>query len=193
MDIMNFPQTVDEFMEQYKIVDREEVYTNGAEMVPIFRMKQWFEHEALKKAPTFEWLMQKADEWGMVYGKQFLIEAQRAWEEGKDTNVPSKSALDHIHSVVKDDAYKRGYEQGKADAAPKWIPVTPETLPEEGHDVLITKEPLKIKGYEHEVIRAKRSADPRSGKIEWWSPEFGALADKTVLAWMEKPEPWKGE
>lgn len=37
---------------------------------------------------------------------------------GKDINVPSKSALDHIHNVVKDDAYKRGCEQGKADAVP---------------------------------------------------------------------------
>lgn len=43
-DAMTFPKTVDEFMEQYKIVDVEEVYTNGAELVPIFRMKQWFEH-----------------------------------------------------------------------------------------------------------------------------------------------------
>ena len=43
-DVMTFPKTVDEFMEQYKIVDVEEVYTNGAELVPIFRMKQWFEH-----------------------------------------------------------------------------------------------------------------------------------------------------
>lgn len=43
-DLMTFPKTADEFMEQYKIVDTEEVYTNGAELVPIFRMKQWFEH-----------------------------------------------------------------------------------------------------------------------------------------------------
>lgn len=43
-DVMTFPKTVDEFMEQYKIIDVEEVYTNGAELVPIFRMKQWFEH-----------------------------------------------------------------------------------------------------------------------------------------------------
>ena len=43
-DTMTFPETVDEFMEEYKIVDTEEVYTNGAELVPIFRMKQWFEH-----------------------------------------------------------------------------------------------------------------------------------------------------
>ena len=45
-DLMTFPDTVDEFMEQYKIVDTEHVYTNGAELVPIFRMKQWFEHSA---------------------------------------------------------------------------------------------------------------------------------------------------
>lgn len=43
-DMMKFPDTVEEFMEQYKIVDSEEVYTNGTELVPIFRMKQWFEH-----------------------------------------------------------------------------------------------------------------------------------------------------
>lgn len=43
-DLMTFPNTVEEFMEQYKIIDTEQVYTNGAELVPIFRMKQWFEH-----------------------------------------------------------------------------------------------------------------------------------------------------
>lgn len=41
--MMTFPDTVEEFMEQYKIVDDEKVYTNGADLVPIFRMKQWFE------------------------------------------------------------------------------------------------------------------------------------------------------
>ena len=45
-DSMTFPATVDEFMEEYKVVDSEHVYSNGMEMVPIFRMKQWFEHEA---------------------------------------------------------------------------------------------------------------------------------------------------
>lgn len=43
-DLMTFPNTVEEFMEQYKIVDTEHVYTNGVEMVPIFRMQQWFDH-----------------------------------------------------------------------------------------------------------------------------------------------------
>lgn len=43
-DMMMFPDSVEEFMNQYKVVDTEQVYTNGAELVPIFRMKQWFEH-----------------------------------------------------------------------------------------------------------------------------------------------------
>lgn len=43
-EVMTFPDSVEEFMEQYKIVDSEQVYTNGAELVPIFRMRQWFDH-----------------------------------------------------------------------------------------------------------------------------------------------------
>lgn len=57
-DLMTFPDTVEEFMEQYKVIDTEQVYINGAELVPIFRMKQWFEHlpsiEQRWKAPTSE-------------------------------------------------------------------------------------------------------------------------------------------
>ena len=44
-DMMTFPDTVEEFMDQYKIVDAEGIYmSKGSEMVSIFRMKQWFEH-----------------------------------------------------------------------------------------------------------------------------------------------------
>ena len=43
-ECMTFPDTVEEFMEAYKVVDTDHVYSNGTEFVPIFRMKQWFEH-----------------------------------------------------------------------------------------------------------------------------------------------------
>ena len=43
-DVMNFPNSFDEFAEQYKIVDEQEIYTNGTELIPIFRVKQWLEH-----------------------------------------------------------------------------------------------------------------------------------------------------
>lgn len=43
-DMMAFPETVEEFMNQYKIVDTDGVYmSKGSELVPIFRMRQWFE------------------------------------------------------------------------------------------------------------------------------------------------------
>jgi len=54
--MMMFPKTVDEFMEKYKIVDSDEVYTNGAELVPIFRMKQWFEHVDTDPVKHGHWL-----------------------------------------------------------------------------------------------------------------------------------------
>ena len=44
-DCLHFPDTVEEFMEQYKMTDTKQVYSNGIEYVPMFRMKQWFEHE----------------------------------------------------------------------------------------------------------------------------------------------------
>lgn len=44
-DCMTFPDTVEEFMEGYKIVDTKGIYmSKDSELVPIFRMKQWFEH-----------------------------------------------------------------------------------------------------------------------------------------------------
>lgn len=45
-DEMTFPKTFDEFAERYKIVDKEEVYTNGAELIPIFRVRQWLENQS---------------------------------------------------------------------------------------------------------------------------------------------------
>ena len=42
--MMTFPATVEEFMKQYKMTDTEHVYSNGTEYVPIYRMRQWFEH-----------------------------------------------------------------------------------------------------------------------------------------------------
>ena len=44
-DVMMFPDTVEEFMESYKVTDVEHVYSNGVEFVPIYRMRQWFQHQ----------------------------------------------------------------------------------------------------------------------------------------------------
>lgn len=48
-DVMEFPETFEEFAKAYSIVDREEVYTNGAKLIPVFRVKQWLENTALRQ------------------------------------------------------------------------------------------------------------------------------------------------
>ena len=34
--VMTFPATFEEFAKTYKIVDSEQIYTNGTELIPIF-------------------------------------------------------------------------------------------------------------------------------------------------------------
>ena len=41
---MEFPNTFDEFVKSYGFKDNEEVYTNGSELIPVFRVKQWLDH-----------------------------------------------------------------------------------------------------------------------------------------------------
>ena len=43
-DLMTFPETWEEFERSYGFVDKDEVYTNGARLIPSFRVEQWIEH-----------------------------------------------------------------------------------------------------------------------------------------------------
>ena len=75
-EMMNFPDTAEEFMEQYKIVDSEEVYTNGAELVPIFRMEQWFKqhHEPHWIQVDFENNKPQLEEWVLVSSDGYVMQ-----------------------------------------------------------------------------------------------------------------------
>ena len=43
-DMMTFPNTFEEFIKQYEFKDKDEIYTNGAELIPSFRVMQAWEH-----------------------------------------------------------------------------------------------------------------------------------------------------
>lgn len=43
-DFMTFSKTIDEFIKQYKFKDDKEIYTNGSDLIPVFRIKQWIQH-----------------------------------------------------------------------------------------------------------------------------------------------------
>jgi len=103
------------------------------------------------------------------------------------------TALDHIHNVVKDDAYRRGYEQGKADAnhpeiPDSWVPVT-ERLPEIGELVLVCC--MYGDGYKDQAM------DFRAKDGNWWlditfdDPDPAECCK--VVAWMPLPEPYRKE
>ena len=40
----NLTKSLEDFMESYKMIDVEQIYSNGTEFVPIFRVKQWLEY-----------------------------------------------------------------------------------------------------------------------------------------------------
>lgn len=121
---------------------------------------------------------------------------------GKDIDVSTNSALGHIHNVVRDDAYKRGYEQGKADAALKWIPfkampLTEEDkeehpewdcfldceLPDDGQEILIT----------YKNGNKKMVCEDTFFNADCCYLDSGLEICEDALAWAKKPEPWKGE
>lgn len=43
-NMMTFPKTIDEFIDLYQFVDRKEVYTNGSELIQVFRVQQALDH-----------------------------------------------------------------------------------------------------------------------------------------------------
>lgn len=42
---MEFPETFERFAKEYGFKDDKEVYTNGSDLIPIFRVEQWLEHD----------------------------------------------------------------------------------------------------------------------------------------------------
>lgn len=50
-DVMNFPERIDDFIEQYSFRDDERTYTNGSKLIPVFRVKQAIEHYMPKWIP----------------------------------------------------------------------------------------------------------------------------------------------
>lgn len=43
-DMMEYPKTPNEFIKSYSFKDSDEIYTNGDELVPVFRVEQMLEH-----------------------------------------------------------------------------------------------------------------------------------------------------
>jgi len=75
-DLMTFPKTWEEFERSYGFVDKDEVYTNGARLIPSFRVEQWMEHIQMQTDDAVE----------REYGRWFYAEN----EQGQDGYVCTK-------------------------------------------------------------------------------------------------------
>lgn len=53
-NIMQFPETFEEFAKSYGFKDSKEIYTNGSELIPVFRVEQWLEHARVERTCHFE-------------------------------------------------------------------------------------------------------------------------------------------
>ena len=83
----------------------------------------------------------------------------------------------------KDDAYNRGYEQGKADAEPHWHPVSEQ--PQEDDDyLLLTYEKTKYGTFKRIIIGAWNGATK-----EWLEEYEGMYRDVShPVAWISQEE-----
>lgn len=50
-DIMLFPETWEEYADAYSFTDTEQVYTNGAKLIPCFRVEQWLKRPTIEQEP----------------------------------------------------------------------------------------------------------------------------------------------
>lgn len=46
VDTMNFPETIDEFIDNYSFFDEEQIYIDGGRLIPVFRIYQALMHYA---------------------------------------------------------------------------------------------------------------------------------------------------
>ena len=43
-DMMKFPEIIDDFIDEYSFFDKEQIYTNGGRLIPVFRIYQALEY-----------------------------------------------------------------------------------------------------------------------------------------------------
>lgn len=98
----NLTKSLEDFMESYKMVDVEQIYSNGAEFVPIFRVKQWLEYHNINNLQS---KIDKVIEYIEKYLEEHIIEdqpdEQSIFYDEKGYYIPN--AKEQLLSILKED------------------------------------------------------------------------------------------
>ena len=187
-DRMTFPDTVEEFMEQYKVVDTDGVYmSKGAELVPIFRMKQWFEQLPSAQPVDKDINVPVKD----CISRHAAIDALKNDMASLDHIIKGMSAYD-----VRLDAYVSQRNQVNCDiytinnlpavqSEQRWIPVS-DRLPEGQTEVIVS-----CMDNSGDTGFLYTSSGWMTTDREYWIVDNEI--NSFVIAWMPMPEPWRGK
>lgn len=81
---MKFPKTFEEFIKQYSFFDKQQIYTNGSELIQVFRIKQWEEHKEKENQELKEQLEERTKMYQNAYdysqkmeGKAIILKTQQ--------------------------------------------------------------------------------------------------------------------
>ena len=89
---MKFPDTFEEFVEQYGFIDSEEIYTNASWLIPVFRVNQWLEH--IQK-PTN--MIDKSN----FSQEQYKADTDTAYQCGYEASKSDNSVLEDIKAEIR--------------------------------------------------------------------------------------------
>lgn len=95
-ECMEFPKTFEEFVAEHSFKDSEEIYTNGSQLIQVFRLMQGYEHfeEQIRedeRKNTIQEMLLLTEDWKNSKGS--FLDFQRVLRqnmEGENTNEKTK-------------------------------------------------------------------------------------------------------
>ena len=78
---MKFPKTFEEFIKQYSFFDKQQIYTNGSELIQVFRIKQWEEHKERENQELKKQLDDANEKILLLQASEPMLNYKKALEE----------------------------------------------------------------------------------------------------------------
>lgn len=111
-DRMCYPNTPLEFIKKYSFKDIQEIYTNGGELIPVFRVEQMIEHYMQKSNDHQEDLISRKsllDKWDKLstrgrteFDQVIMLEPQIDIDEAIDRSKPKKPIYSRLYATTPD-------------------------------------------------------------------------------------------